>query len=137
MSQISGNFLLVIAKYNHLKLSKSFLLGIQRRHTSLPHLYLYLNQNKLWKNSLRLKYILGKQYFYPILLIFVELKECAVKFLFFFFLIIRKFSFPLFIFFFDFYLFIYFFFVVNFVIHWNEKALGSHVFPIPIPPPSQ
>ena len=29
----------------------------------------------------------------------------------------------------------FFFFVVNFVIHWNEKALGSHVFPIPIPPP--
>ena len=27
-------------------------------------------------------------------------------------------------------------FVVNFVIHWNEKALGSHVFPIPIPPPT-
>ena len=24
----------------------------------------------------------------------------------------------------------FFFFVVNFVIHWNEKALGSHVFPI-------
>ena len=39
------------------------------------------------------------------------------------------------------YNFIYFFnlfiflFVVNFVIHWNEKALDSHVFPIPIPPP--
>ena len=31
---------------------------------------------------------------------------------------------------------IFFFFVVNFVIHWNEKALGSHVFPIPIPPPT-
>ena len=25
---------------------------------------------------------------------------------------------------------------MNFVIHWNEKALGSHVFPIPIPPPT-
>ena len=34
-----------------------------------------------------------------------------------------------------FYLFI-FLFVVNSVIHWNEKALGSHVFPIPIPPPT-
>ena len=33
------------------------------------------------------------------------------------------------------YLFIYLF-VVNFVIHWNEKALGSHVFPILIPPPT-
>ena len=35
--------------------------------------------------------------------------------------------------------FLFFFFslfVVNFVIHWNEKALGSHVFPIPIPPPT-
>ena len=32
--------------------------------------------------------------------------------------------------------FLFFLFVVNFVIHWNEKALGSHVFPIPIPPPS-
>ena len=30
----------------------------------------------------------------------------------------------------------FFFFVVNFVIHWNEKALGSHVFPILIPPPT-
>ena len=26
----------------------------------------------------------------------------------------------------------FFLFVVNFVIHWNEKALGSHVFPIPM-----
>ena len=25
---------------------------------------------------------------------------------------------------------------MNFVIHWNEKALGSHVFPIPIPSPT-
>ena len=33
-------------------------------------------------------------------------------------------------------LFIFFFFVVNFVIHWNEKALSLHVFPIPIPPPT-
>ena len=32
--------------------------------------------------------------------------------------------------------FLFFLFVVNFVIHWNEKALGSHVFPIPIPPPT-
>ena len=29
-----------------------------------------------------------------------------------------------------------FFFVVNFVIHWNETAMGLHVFPIPIPPPT-
>ena len=27
-------------------------------------------------------------------------------------------------------------FVVNFVIHWNETAMGLHVFPIPIPPPT-
>ena len=33
-------------------------------------------------------------------------------------------------------LLLFFLFVVNFVIHWNEKALGSHVFPIPIPPPT-
>ena len=33
-------------------------------------------------------------------------------------------------------LFIYFLFVVNFVIHWNETAMGLHVFPIPIPPPT-
>ena len=26
--------------------------------------------------------------------------------------------------------------VVNFVIHWNEIAMGLHVFPIPIPPPT-
>ena len=25
---------------------------------------------------------------------------------------------------------------MNFVIHWNETALGLHVFPIPIPPPN-
>ena len=35
-----------------------------------------------------------------------------------------------------FYLFIYFLFVVDFVIHWNETAMGLHVFPIPIPPPT-
>ena len=29
-----------------------------------------------------------------------------------------------------------FLFVVNFVIHWNETAMGLHVFPIPIPPPT-
>ena len=39
---------------------------------------------------------------------------------------------PLFIYFI--YLFIYLFlFVVDFVIHWNETAMGLHVFPIPIP----
>ena len=38
--------------------------------------------------------------------------------------------------FFFFFLFSFFFFVVNFVIYWNEKALGSHVFSIPIPPPT-
>ena len=32
--------------------------------------------------------------------------------------------------------FFFFLFVVNFVIHWNEKALGSQVFLIPIPPPT-
>ena len=26
-------------------------------------------------------------------------------------------------------------FVVNFVLHWNETAVGLHVFPIPIPLP--
>ena len=38
------------------------------------------------------------------------------------------------------YLFIYFIIifliVVGFVIHWNESAMGLHVFPIPIPPPT-
>ena len=33
-------------------------------------------------------------------------------------------------------LFLFFLFVVNFVIHWNETAMGLHVFPIPIPPPT-
>ena len=28
----------------------------------------------------------------------------------------------------------FFLFVVNFVIHWNETAMGLHVFPIPITP---
>ena len=30
----------------------------------------------------------------------------------------------------------FFLFVVNFVIHWNETAMGLHVFPTPIPPPT-
>ena len=30
----------------------------------------------------------------------------------------------------------YFFIVVDFVIHWNETAMGLHVFPILIPPPT-
>ena len=30
----------------------------------------------------------------------------------------------------------FFLFVVDFVIHWNETAMGLHVFPIPIPPPT-
>ena len=34
------------------------------------------------------------------------------------------------------YLKIFFLFVVDFVIHWNETAMGLHVFPIPIPPPT-
>ena len=35
------------------------------------------------------------------------------------------------------FIFIYFYlFVVDFVIHWNETAMGLHVFPIPIPPPT-
>ena len=25
---------------------------------------------------------------------------------------------------------------MDFVIHWNETAMGLHVFPIPIPPPT-
>ena len=30
----------------------------------------------------------------------------------------------------------FFLFVVDVVIHWNETAMGLHVFPIPIPPPT-
>ena len=37
--------------------------------------------------------------------------------------------------FFYFFLFFIFYIVVDFVIHWNETAMGLHVFPIPIPPP--
>ena len=33
-------------------------------------------------------------------------------------------------------LFFIFYIVVDFVIHWNETAMGLHVFPIPIPPPT-
>ena len=33
-------------------------------------------------------------------------------------------------------LFYFILFVVDFVIHWNETAMGLHVFPIPIPPPT-
>ena len=32
--------------------------------------------------------------------------------------------------------FFFFYIVVDFVIHWNESAMGLHVFPIPIPPPT-
>ena len=32
--------------------------------------------------------------------------------------------------------FLFFLFVVDFVIHWNETAMGLHVFPILIPPPT-
>ena len=35
-----------------------------------------------------------------------------------------------------FFLIIIFFIVVDFVIHWNETAMGLHVFPIPFSPPS-
>ena len=31
---------------------------------------------------------------------------------------------------------IFFLIVVDFVIYWNETAMGLHVFPIPIPPPT-
>ena len=32
--------------------------------------------------------------------------------------------------------FFFFFIVVDFVIHLNETAMGLHVFPIPVPPPT-
>ena len=32
--------------------------------------------------------------------------------------------------------FLFFLFVVDFVIHLNETAMGLHVFPIPLPPPT-
>ena len=35
-----------------------------------------------------------------------------------------------------FFLFLIFYIVVDFVIHWNETAMGLHVFPIQIPPPT-
>ena len=35
-----------------------------------------------------------------------------------------------------FFSFSFFFIVVGFVIHWHESAMGLHVFPIPIPPPT-
>ena len=35
-----------------------------------------------------------------------------------------------------FFLFFFFFIVVGFVIHCHESAVGLHVFPIPIPPPT-
>ena len=51
--------------------------------------------------------------------------------LFFYFFIGQKF-------FFNFFkeIIIIFFIVVDFVIHWNETAMGLHVFPIPIPLPT-
>ena len=41
-----------------------------------------------------------------------------------------------FLFFFYSFFYYYFFIVVDFVIHWNETAMGLHVFPIPIPLPT-
>ena len=35
-----------------------------------------------------------------------------------------------------FFYYYYFFIEVDFVIHWDETAMGLHVFPIPIPPPT-
>ena len=35
-----------------------------------------------------------------------------------------------------FFFLLFFLFVVDFVICWNETAMGLHVFPIPIPPPT-
>ena len=43
---------------------------------------------------------------------------------------------PVIIFFFILFYFFIFYIVVDFVIHWNEIAMGLHVFPIPIPPPT-
>ena len=37
---------------------------------------------------------------------------------------------------FFYFIIIFFLFVVDFVIHWNETAMGLHVFPIQIPPPT-
>ena len=31
---------------------------------------------------------------------------------------------------------LFFLIVVDFIIHWNETAMGLHVFPIPVPPPT-
>ena len=46
-------------------------------------------------------------------------------------------SYIIFIYFFClFFLFFIFYIVVDFVTHWNETAMGLHVFPIPIPPPT-
>ena len=36
----------------------------------------------------------------------------------------------------SFFKFFLFLFVVNFVIHWNETAMGLHVFPILVPRPT-
>ena len=48
----------------------------------------------------------------------------------------RYFFFLIYFYFLFFYFFLIFLFVVDFVIHWNETAMGLHVFPIPIPPPT-
>ena len=47
-------------------------------------------------------------------------------------LVFRMLSFILFYFI----LFKFFYIIVDFVIHWNETAMGLHVFPVPIPPPT-
>ena len=84
----------------------------------------------IWGRPIKLS---NKRYiFLPIYLYFVLYP--IIPFL--FYLPFAFFFFLIFIIFFYLYLFIYFLFVVNFVIHWNETAMGLHVFPIPIPPPA-
>ena len=52
------------------------------------------------------------------------------------FLVSFLFCLTFFLFFFLSLFFFFFLIVVGFVIHWNETAMGLHVFPIPIPAPT-
>ena len=72
---------------------------------------------KAYQSGLRLFFFfeLSKLFYLQIILVILDLFHFNANFIF---------------------IYLFFLFVVNFVIHWNETAMGLHVFPIPIPPPS-
>ena len=90
--------------------------------------FIIINKTSTWGVIIKFKNIKNGQY-------------CGFRFLFLFAVCWAEilslfFIFIYFILFYFLFLFFFFFIVVGFVIHWNESAMGLHVFPIPIPPPT-